>query len=150
MSQKWVTVKQACNILGISRTTLYRRIKQGEIETKKDESSMTSCFIDVPNGTDNGTINIPDGTPRSAAQLEQEMKQWREKVEFQVKEIAELKQELRRKDERLEDNRQRQDTIILQLTRQLDQSQRLLEYHREPWYRRWFKKKQTPGDGTRQ
>ncbi len=140
MSQKWVTVKQACNILGISRTTLYRRIKQGEIETKKDEASKTLCFIDVPNGTDNGTMNVSDGTLDSVAQLGQEVKHWRERVGSQEKEIAELKQELRRKDELLEDNRQRQDTIILQLTRQVEQSQRLLEYHQEPWYRRWFKK----------
>ena len=140
MAQKWVTVKQACNILDISRTTLYRRVKQGEIETKKDETSKTLCSIDVPNGTDNETTSVPDETPCSAAQLGQEVEQWRERVESQEKEIAELKQELRRKDELLEDNRQRQDTIILQLTRQMEQSQRLLEYHAEPWYRRMFRK----------
>ena len=133
MAQEWVTVKQACNTLGISRTTLYRRIKQGEIETKRDDTSKTMCSIDVPNGTDNGTTSVPDETPYSAAQ-------WRERVESQEKEIAELKQELRRKDELLEDNRQRQDTIILQLTRQIEQSQRLLEYNQEPWYRRMIRK----------
>ena len=140
MAQEWVTVKQACNTLGISRTTLYRRIKQGEIETKRDDTSKTLCSIDVPNGTDNGTTSVPDETPYSAAQLGQEVEQWRERVESQEKEIAELKQELRRKDELLEDNRQRQDTIILQLTRQMEQSQRLLEYNQEPWYRRMFRK----------
>ncbi len=141
MSQKWVTVKQACNTLGISRTTLYRRIKQGDIETKKDDTSKTLCSIDVPNGTDstdNGTTSIPDAPPYSAAHLGQ---QWRERVESQEKEIAELKQELRRKDELLEDNRQRQDTIILQLSRQMEHSQQLLEYHAEPWYRRMFGRK---------
>ena len=140
MSQKWVTVKQACNTLGISRTTLYRRIQQGEIETKKDDTSKTMCSINVPDGTDNGTTTVPGETPYSAAQLGQEMEQWRERVDSQEKEITELKQELRRKDELLEDNRQRQDTIILQLTRQMEQSQRLLEYNAEPWYRRMFGK----------
>lgn len=138
MSQKWVTVKQACNILDISRTTLYRRIKHREIATKKDETNKTLCFITVTDGADIETTTVTDGTPNSTDQLEQEVKQWRERVKSQENEIVELKQELRRKDELLEDNRQRQDTIILQLTRQLEQSQRLLEFHQEPWYRRWF------------
>jgi len=42
-----------------------------------------------------------------------------------------------------EDAKQRSDTIILQLTRQLEQSQRLLEYHQEPWYKRVFRKRKT-------
>ena len=86
MSQKWVTVKQACNILSISRTTLYRRIKEDNIETKKDGNNMTMCCINVPNGTNIETTGVPDVTVNSLVQLEQEVKQWQEKAETQEKE----------------------------------------------------------------
>ena len=50
------------------------------------------------------------------------------------KQIAKLQEEVSQASER-------SDTIILQLTRQLEQSQRLLKYHQEPWYRRVFGRK---------
>ena len=51
-------------------------------------------------------------------------------------EIEYLREQLQAYEERS----QRQDTIILQLTRQLEQSQKLLEYNRAPFWRRWFSK----------
>jgi len=45
------------------------------------------------------------------------------------------------KDKVLEDSRQRQDSIIMQLSRQLDSQLKLIEYKKVPWYRRWLKKK---------
>jgi hypothetical protein len=64
-----------------------------------------------------------------------------------------LRQQLTEKDKQIEglqtqlqDTSERHDTIILQLTRQLEQSQRLLEYHDEPWYRRWFGKSHKTGN----
>ena len=46
---------------------------------------------------------------------------------------------------------ERHDTIVLQLSRQLDQSQRFLEYQGSPWYRRWFRKSsKPPQDGETQ
>ena len=35
---------------------------------------------------------------------------------------------------------ERQDTIMLQLTKQMEQSQRILESHREGWLRRTFRR----------
>ncbi len=58
-----------------------------------------------------------------------------------------VRREVSEKNALLEDNRQRQDTIILQLTRQVEQSQRLLEYQQEPWYRRVFRKRKPEGSG---
>ena len=38
--------------------------------------------------------------------------------------------------------------MVLQLTRQLEQSQRLLGYHQELGYRRWFRKKEVKKDSS--
>ena len=58
--------------------------------------------------------------------------------------IEQLREEnlyLKERIQELESSRERTDTIILQLIRQLEQSQQLLEYHEEPWYRKWFGRK---------
>ena len=34
--------------------------------------------------------------------------------------------------------------VAMQITRQMEQSQRLLEYQQEPWYRRVFRKGRKP------
>jgi len=51
-----------------------------------------------------------------------------------------LKDQLEKANEELSETRKRQDTIILQLTRQLEGQQKLLEYKESPWYIRWFRK----------
>lgn len=61
--------------------------------------------------------------------------------------IDRLKEEnvyLKERGQEFETARERSDTVIMQFTRQMEQSQRLLEYHQEPWYRRVFRK---GGDG---
>ena len=63
-------------------------------------------------------------------------------------EVFDEKEETKHKDELLTKERERHDTITLQkdaivmkLTQQLESQQQLLEYHQEPFYRRWFRKK---------
>jgi excisionase family DNA binding protein len=116
MGQQWVTISEACHTLNISKTTLYRRIKQGKIQKRQANGRKTLCLIDVPDETKRD----PGETLRQ--QLDEKDKQI-ERLQIQ-----------------LEDSTHRHDTIIMQLTRQLEQSQRLLEYHQEPWYRRWFRR----------
>ena len=119
MVQKWLPVRQACETLGIPRSTLYRHIKEGKIKSRKDENDAILCLIEVPN----------------ASQIETAEKD--ELIALLRSEVEYLRQQLQNYEMRSE----RQDTIVLQLTRQLEQSQRLLEFHQEPWYRRWFGKR---------
>lgn len=67
----------------------------------------------------------PEGSDQSAAVADQ----LRSENEYLKERIQEL-----------ESARERSDTIILQLTRQLEQSQRLLEHHQESRWRRWFRR----------
>jgi excisionase family DNA binding protein len=123
MTSKWVNVTEACQSLGISESTLRRHIDQGKIESKK-EYGRRLILIE----TDNHMISTVTEADM-ISQLRSELEHLREENQF-----------LRQKLDDAEESRQRQDTITLQLTRQLEQSQRLLEYHQEPWYRRWFRK----------
>ena len=126
MAQKWVTVSQGCDIIGISRRTLTRWIQQGKVESKL-ENKRRMVLV-----SDEGHDETPEG--QNGSDMSQEMSQ-QALVESLQAEIKYLREELTQ-------TRERSDTIILQLTRQLEQSQTLLEYHREPWWRRWFKKRE--------
>ena len=129
MTSKWVSMTVACNALDISESTLRRRIDQGKIESKI-ENGKRLVLIDIDSQT---TIREPDIVL----------------VEQLKSEIEYLRQELERKNEQIaafDEGRQRQDTIMLQLTRQIEQSQRMLEYHQTSLWQRIFKRKKSLTD----
>lgn len=55
-------------------------------------------------------------------------------------ELQDKEQKHEKRIQELEQARERADMITMQLTRQLEQNQRLLEYKKLPFWRRWFKK----------
>jgi len=129
MTSKWVSMTVACNALNISESTLRRRIDQGKIESKI-ENGKRLVLIDIDSQT---TIREPDIVL----------------VEQLKSEIEYLRQELERKNEQItafDEGRKRQDTIMLQLTRQIEQSQRMLEYHQTSLWQRIFKRKKSVTD----
>ena len=129
MTSKWVSMTVACNALDISESTLRRRIDQGKIESKI-ENGKRLVLIDIDSQT---TIREPNIVL----------------VEQLKSEIEYLRQELERKNEQItafDEGRQRQDTIMLQLTRQVEQSQRMLEYHQTSLWQRIFKRKKSVTD----
>lgn len=62
------------------------------------------------------------------------------RLEESNRHLKEENQFLKQRIEELDSARERADTVMLQLTRQLEQSQRLLEHDQAPWWRRWFRK----------
>jgi len=132
MNAKWVSVKAACHLLDISESTLRRRIKQGIIRAEGEGRERRIAIESDAQVT--ATV-----TPNESEQLRKENEDLREQVEW-------LKGKLDQRDQERSQVSERHDTIVLQLTRQLEQSQRLLEYHEEPFYRKWFKKRKKPED----
>ncbi len=124
---KWVSVSDACQAFDKSDRTVRRWIEDGKLKSRKSGRSV-EVLLEVSD------IESANGG-QTAAQVEIA----RLKAEVDGKD--EVVTALRSQVEELSSSRERQDTIILQLSRQLDQSQRLLEYHAEPWYRRMFGKR---------
>lgn len=139
MTGQWKTLKEAGEILGVSESTIRRRIKQDDIQSKVENNKRLILIQEV---------NQMTGQMTEYAHLKTEN-------ERLLQENAELKEQLKHRDSQLQvkdeqtaEASNRHDTIVLQLTRHLEQSQRLLEYHEEPFYRRWFRRKRTPtGEG---
>jgi len=151
---KWYTTEEAAQILGVSSRTVRRRIQSGQLPSKLEKGiryvhiNKEDILADIE---DAGEGQL--GQTALLEELQSEVEYLREQVtelQGRLEQKDEyLQTELKRKDEQMAEASQRHDTIILQLTRQLEQSQRLLEYHQDPWWRRWFRKKREIEGDTR-
>ena len=127
MADKWVSLTTACQSLNISESTIRRRIEQGKIESKREDGRRLVLI-----NSDSLLIDSDSLTTETALvkQLQSEIECLRQELDRRNKQV-----------ENMEEGRQRQDTIMLQLTRQLEQSQRMLEHHQESFWKRWFGRK---------
>jgi len=129
----FMTIQEAAQRLGKSDLTIRRWIKSGKLDATMVDNRWDipeSALIDISN--DISYINH-DSTIGKTHLLEE--------IQFLRKENEQLRKHLEEKDKAIEESRHRQDTIIMQLTRQLENHQKLLEYKETSWYRRLFRKR---------
>jgi len=119
---EWIPVSKAAQVRKCSERNIYILANKGVLQSKK-EGRRLLVLMDVPENTSEIDPKISEMISILQKQLEEKDKQ-----------IENLQTQL-------EDSSQRSDTIVLQFTRQLENQHKLLEYHQEPWYRKWFRKK---------
>jgi excisionase family DNA binding protein len=124
--KQWVTMAEACRISGLSQRTIQRRIKEGTITSKKQGRNRLILT---------GTLDTPARNGAEMAGMDL-MGQIREENQFLREQVRDLTERLKDKDREAEEDRKRQQTIILQMTRQLESQQRLIEYKKTPWWKR--------------
>jgi len=120
-----MTIQEACQRLGKSESTIRRWIKQGKLTTTLVDG-VNQIPDDIVNAIADGSVNDRAATGQMTAQDEL-IDQLQSEVEYLRSELKETKE--------------RSDTIILNLTRQLENQQLMLEDKSQPWYRRAFRKK---------
>ena len=139
MEEEWITVREAARKLSVSERNIRFKISSGKLKAKREgrrwlvHSSLSPDVSDTVRIPEEDTIGYRSDT-EVVGMLKSELEKRDKQLEEKDKQIAKLQEETSQASER-------SDTIILQLTRQLDQSQRLLEYHQDPFWRRWFKRK---------
>jgi len=116
-----MTIQEACQRLGKSESTVRRMIRDGRLTSSKKDG-----IYDIAENSVNDLLN--DKQPVVNDQLSNEL----------VKQLQDENRYLKERIEELESSRERADMISIQLTRQLEQSQRMLEARKEPFWRRWF------------
>jgi len=131
---EWITVKEAAKIRNCTERNILRLINNNSIEAKKDGHKWVILKASLEVDSEESP-NMSDFVSVLKAQLEEKDKQ-----------IERLQKQVEEKDKMLEESSERNDTIIMQLTRQLEQSQRMLVAHQEPWYKRWFSKNRQSRD----
>ena len=120
-----MTIQEAFQRLGKSESTIRRWIKQGKLTT-----TLVKGVNQIP---DDQVNDIADGSVNDRAATGQ--------MTAQDKLIDQLQSEVEYLRSELKETKERSDTIILNLTRQLENQQLMLEDKSQPWYRRVFRKR---------
>ena len=134
--EEWITVQQAAQVRQCSDRHILRLIERKELEAKREGHRWLILKSSLGEESD---LSPPESDIVSL--LKAQLQEKDEQISSLQKQLEEKDKQIDNLQKQLEDASQRHDTIVLQITRQMEQSQRLLEYHEEPFYRRWFRKK---------
>ena len=124
-----MTIHEVCQRLGKSESTIRRWIREGTLTATK-VNGVWDISEEMVNDCSNGgqTVGSDQSVDGTVQQLRSENDYLKERIQ------------------ELESARERSDTLMLQLTRQLEQSQRMLEAHSAPWWRRLRRRRKTAGE----
>ena len=127
MTEKKFTIQEYVTKARISQATVYRHIKIGKLKAEKV----------------NGTLYVIIKDDNSENQYDNELlEQLRKENEYLRQQLEQAMGTIQQMQTDSESAKQRSDTIILQLTRELENQQKLLEYHQEPFWKRVFRKRE--------
>jgi len=125
MSDEWISTKEAGRRLNLSVRQVVDRIHKGRLNAKRDGRKwLVHSSLLPPSEAERGGLTAAEKHLSAAVEM------LKETLQDQKGQIAE-------KDKQIE----RQQIIIMQLSRDVESSQKLLEYHQAPWWRRWFRPK---------
>ncbi|KKN57082.1 hypothetical protein LCGC14_0565540 [marine sediment metagenome] len=137
-SKEWLTTKEAAGKLNKSVRYVRTMIQEGKLRARRDGNKwLIHESLSPPPEETEGPPSETAGNTRETLSI------LKAQLEAKDTQIAALQERLAAADGASE----RHDTIVLQLTRQVEQSQRLLEYQSDPWYRRMFRKGRKPPEG---
>jgi len=135
-----MTIQEAAQRLGKSDATIRRAIKARKLDAAIIDGKYQITEESLSAYAQNEQLSIQNDRVHRHQEDIEELKVELERLSHDNQVLRqELKQAydwLKEKDAQIEDSRQRQDTIIMQLSRQLGDAQKALEYHKMPWWRR--------------
>ncbi len=131
MNQQWVTMNQACELLGISLSTLKRRVSKGEFESRLEGQRR---FILIPEEVQ---VEVQVNQDENSSLLAEQLQKEKDDLNRQ---IAELQNDKRHLQEQLQTQNERIERLEQLLAMEKNQNQRLIEYHLQPFWKRWFSK----------
>lgn len=129
MDKEWLTTKEAAEALGITVRSVNTRIHEGKLKAKR-EGRFWRVHSSLSEPDEGVYLASEEGKTGSVAFLQNQL-------EEKDKQIESLQRQL----EAAALSGERHDMILLQLTRQVERGQLALEAHRDPWFRRLFRRK---------
>ena len=122
LTGQWMPFGDAAKQLGVSESTLRRRIKTGLVKAKL-EGRRRMVYVQI----DRSLTGQNDTMERLQAENE---RLWNT--------VKDLQKQLQEKDARHAQERERHDTIVLSLSQQLNRTRLMLDHKKESWWRRFF------------
>ena len=147
---KWHSIPEAIEALQVSRTTLYRKMDSGELESKKEKGNRLVGIRIVTNGTDDDTSNVnhvpTDDTTGTLSKTNNGTNGTNhetngtldETVVLQSEVIEQLKEQvsyLKEQVKHLQAEQVRSQTIIMSMSQN---QQLLLQNSRQSWWQKIF------------
>lgn len=126
--EKTYTATEYARFREVDRTTVYRWIKNNKVETRNEGGKRVIVTREY----------VPD---EDLSQIVAILRGQVEQKDQQIKALLEHNAQL-------QDATQQQNAIIMQMTRNTETEQKLLEHRRKPFYRRWFGGRQQDTDAT--
>jgi len=128
----WHSITDTLDVIGISRGTLYDRIRKGELKSKK-EGKNRFVWIDTSTEIFNNTYgNSYKNTNGSQSNI---VKELRDQVSYWKNQVEQKEEIIEQKDKDLREQSMRHDATIFRI---LEQNQNLLEVKRAtPFWQFW-------------
>ena len=142
-TDKYLTLTEVATKLGVSERTIRRRIDNGDIEAEKFHGKLmvvADSITDIPEldtSINRDKSSLLKELQQTVSTLRQQVTALEEQVADKDAQLKEKDADLRRKDEQTAEAGQRHDTVVMQMTR-------LVEYHQQPFWKRW-RRKELPG-----
>lgn len=145
-----MTIQEVAQCLGKSDATIRRWIKQGKLE-----STLTDGKYDIPESAIDAytkseerldTTYTDEGTDQAGDHLRRQNDNLLKQVADQQARIEKLEEQLENERTRYDTASERHDLVIIQMARQMDGQQQLLLEHKEPWYRKMFRRRRSEDD----
>jgi len=140
MAGRWLTIKEASQVLGTSERTIRRHIKEGQFKSKlKNHRRLVLVDMTMDHGQDH--VSVEESQPESGL-----VEQLRSENQYLRSQVETLQRQVEASQKEISESRERSDTLILNLQRQLEQSERMLESaemkrDRRGWWSRLWKRK---------
>jgi len=146
--EHWVTIEKASQLLGVTERTIRRHIQEGrrpcQSENGKRMVRVHESEIDRTSSVDDMDVTGHDTDASGQRPVVSVQTHYETLLEEKEKRISTLEQEIADLLERLrvaDESHTRSDTIILQLTQQLDRAHLQIEDLRHrPWWKRLFQR----------
>lgn len=126
--EKTYTASEYARFREVDRTTVYRWIKTNKVETRNEGGKRVIVTREY----------VPD---EDLSQIVAILRGQVEQKDQQIKALLEHNAQL-------QGATQQQNAIIMQMTRNTEAEQKLLEDRRKPFFRRWFRRREDDTDAT--
>lgn len=136
-----MTIQEVAQRLGKSEATIRRWIKQGKLE-----STLTSGKYDISESAldayTKSEVYVDNAyADKETDQLHRQNEELLKQMTSQQERIMQLEEQLESERSRYDGAAERHDMVVMQMTRQMADQQKMLKHYQEPWYRRVFRKR---------
>ena len=123
--EKLYKIVEFASIQNVDRATIYRWVKEGKVNSRL-VGGVTHIVVEKSQSREMQASAVAETISALQQQLEKKDEQLKEKDD-QIR--------------NLQDSAQQQNAIIMQLSRNNERIQLLLEHDKEPFWRRWFSRR---------